>query len=128
MTAAFVLAAARLLQDLPPEVRERLSDLPEALRQLERGTGGLRSWIEEMDTPLTIEGDVPPQDLAKARHAAERWLTASVSALQAIQRELERLHEGTGTVEGVTAQLEAAREIGEAVDRLLEGRAEVGDA
>lgn len=52
----------------------------------------------------------------------------TVTALATIGLQLLHLHNGTGTVDGVTAELAAARKIGDAVDRLLEGRREVQDA
>ncbi len=55
-------------------------------------------------------------------------LTESVTALEAIRLELLRFHEGGGTLDGLTAELDAAREITQAVDRLLAGRREMREA
>ncbi len=110
-TSAILLAAAHLLEHMPPGVREVLKDLPNVLRRLEQRTGGVRRWIEEMDTTFAIEADVPPPHLVEARDAAQRWLTASVSALEAIQHELQRLRDGTGTVEKLVKETASGLEM-----------------
>jgi len=54
--------------------------------------------------------------------AAERRAAQTVTALETLRLELLRFHDGGGTLDGLTAQLDAAREITRAVDRLLAGR------
>ncbi len=48
-----------------------------------------------------------------------------LQTLETLRLELLRFHEGGGTLDGLTAQLDAAREITLAVDRLLAGRREM---
>jgi hypothetical protein len=48
-----------------------------------------------------------------------------VTALESLRLDLLRLRAGAGTVEGITTDLEAARELGESADRLLAGAREV---
>jgi hypothetical protein len=44
-----------------------------------------------------------------------------------VLNELERLRAGTGTLESVSARLDAAMEIGEAIDRMLAARTEAAE-
>jgi len=48
-----------------------------------------------------------------------------VAALETIRLDLLRLRAGVGSVETITADLVAAREVGEQVDRLVQGQHEV---
>jgi eukaryotic-like serine/threonine-protein kinase len=101
---ALGLAALDLFEALPKETRQQLGDLPSVVRGLEERVRRLR-------------GD--------GRDAQFR---DALGALEAIRFDLLRLHSGVGTVDGLTADLGAARAIGEQVDALLEGRREVDDA
>lgn len=46
----------------------------------------------------------------------------AVAALETIRLDLLRLHGGVGSVETITPDLAVAREVGEEVERLLEGK------
>ncbi len=72
--------------------------------------------------------DAPTQELAEARDGAQQHLAETVTALETLRLELLRFHEGGGTLDGLTAELAAAREITRAVDRLLAGRREMREA
>jgi hypothetical protein len=52
----------------------------------------------------------------------------ALSALETIRLDLLKVHGGVGTLDGLTADLAAARRIGEDVDALLDGLREAGDA
>lgn len=54
----------------------------------------------------------------------ERGRDEALRALETLRFDLLRLHGGVGTIDGLTADLGAARIIGEQVDALLEGRGE----
>ncbi|MGH7673650.1 MAG: hypothetical protein ACREMV_00130, partial [Gemmatimonadales bacterium] len=64
-------------------------------------------------------------DLRAAHDAAHRRLGQAVAALETIRLDLLRLRAGQGSVERLTADLEAARDISAAADRLLDGQREV---
>jgi serine/threonine-protein kinase len=100
---ALGLAAVDLFGALPKETRQQLGDLPAVVRGLEAGVRRLRG------------------------NGQETRLGEAIGALEVIRFDLLRLHGGVGTVEGLTADLGAAREIGERVDALLEGRREADD-
>ena len=100
---ALGLAALDLYEALPQETRQQLADLPAVVRGLEERVRRLRG------------------------NGQERRLAEALGALEAIRFDVLRLHGGVGTVEGLTADLGAAREIGEQVDALLEGYREADD-
>ncbi len=93
---ALGLAAVELFEALPKETRQQLGDLPAVVRGLEERVRRLRG------------------------NRQERRLGEALGALEAIRFDLLRLHGGVGTVDGLTADLTAARVIGEHVDALLE--------
>jgi len=95
---ALGLAAVELFETLPKETRRALGDLPAVVRGLEERVRRLR-------------GD-----------GREAPLGEALGALETIRVDLLRLHGGVGTLDGLTADLSAARRIGEQVDALLEGR------
>lgn len=101
---ALGLAAVELFEALPQETRRQLGDLPRVVRGLETRVRELR------------------------RNGQEARLSEALGALEAIRLDLLRLHGGVGTVDGLTADLGAARRIGEEVDALLEGRRAADDA
>jgi hypothetical protein len=101
---ALGLAAIDLFEGLPREIRGRLGDLPAVVRGLEEQVRRLRG------------------------NGQEQRLGEALGALETIRFDLLRLHGGVGTVAGLTADLGAARRIGEQVDALLEGRREVDEA
>jgi serine/threonine-protein kinase len=93
---ALGLAAVELFEALPKETRQQLGDLPAVVRGLEERVRRLRG------------------------NGQEGRLGEALGALEVIRFDLLRLHGGIGTVYGLTADLTAARQIGEHVDALLE--------
>ena len=94
---AIGMAAIELFEALPKETRRQLGDLPGVVRALEQDAARLRSAA----------------NAAPAREAA-------LGALENLRLDLLRLGGGLATVESVTQDPAAAREVGEGVDRLLE--------
>jgi hypothetical protein len=66
-----------------------------------------------------------PQDLIDAREAAEARLTEAVASLENIRLGLLRLTAGTGTLENLTTDLAAAADVGDEIDRLMQGMGNV---
>jgi serine/threonine-protein kinase len=97
---ALGLEALDLFAGLPPDVRRRLGNLPAVVRALE----------EQVQT------------LRNNGQAGE--LRETLGALETIRFDLLRLHGGAVTLAGLTADLGAARQIGDRVDALLAGSRE----
>jgi serine/threonine-protein kinase len=98
---ALGLAALDLFAALPAEVRQQLGNLPDVVRALE----------EQVQT------------LRNNGQAGE--LREALGALETIRFDLLRLQGGATTLAGLTADLGAARQIGDRVDALLAGPREV---
>jgi hypothetical protein len=94
--AALGLAALELFEALPKETRRHLGDLPGVVRGLEEKVRRLRG------TGRDKEGG------------------EALRALETLRLDLLRLQGGVGTLEGLTADLGAARQIGVEVDALLQ--------
>jgi serine/threonine-protein kinase len=98
---ALGLAALDLFAALPADVRQQLGNLPDVVRALE----------EQVQT------------LRNNGQAGE--LREALGALETIRFDLLRLQGGATTLAGLTADLGAARQIGDRVDALLAGPREV---
>jgi hypothetical protein len=114
-----------MFRELAEGARRALEDLPDVLRQMEVQTFETRTWISELEASAAGGGDARTLGRAEARDAAQHHLAETVTALETLRLELLRFHEGSGTLDGLTAELGAAREITRAVDLLLAGRREV---
>jgi serine/threonine-protein kinase len=130
---AIGLAADRLFETLPAEQREAFAELPDVVRRLEGDAERMRAHIRGLDGLIAELGTHPGDaeqallgsELRGARAAAEERLRQVVAALETIRIELLRLHAGAATVESVTQDLSAAKEIAEDVARLLASTREV---
>ena len=60
-------------------------------------------------------------ELRQARGSAEKRLADVVTALETLRLDLLRLRAGRGSPESITQDLEAAKALGEDVDRLIAG-------
>jgi serine/threonine-protein kinase len=98
-------AADELFAALPDGQRERLGDVPALVARLQANAAVLRARADE---PA----------------AAER-LQVVAAALEAVRIDLLKLHAGAGSLDELTRDIEAAREVGRHVDAALAGRAEV---
>lgn len=144
---AIGIAAVRLFEELPKDVRKSLGDLPAVVRKLEAHAEKMRARSKELDRVLadvgdgegTSGGDAPrPPEMAERRdsvadevlrmkEAAEARLREVVSALENLRLELLRLHAGSGSVESMTRDLGNARDLSEDIEHLVEGRREVDE-
>jgi hypothetical protein len=100
-----------LFASLPLDARRELRELLPLVRRLEARAQALRKRIAGEDR----------------ESGTEQHLEQVVGALEVIRIDLMRLQAGSGTLKGITADLAAAQEVGERVDRLLLGHAEVKD-
>lgn len=139
---------------LPPSLaaRAELRDLPDTVKRLEEEARMTRRRVDELNVQLAdvgLGGDSGPgarsrvlerygdagvaerrrsaaDELRAARDAAGQRLAAAVAALETIRLDLLRLQAGAGSVESLTAALDAVRRIGADVDVALAKRAEPG--
>jgi hypothetical protein len=145
---AIGMAADRLYEDLPKEVRKSFSELPDVVRTLELDAEKMRARVNELNGILNaIENDemvsrrgtaaAAPgvagkrasltDDLRKTRDAAEKRLAELLASLETIRLDLLRMHAGSGSLESMTADLSSARGLSDDVQHLLEGRREVDE-
>ena len=131
------LAVDELFRTLPQPARAALAELPTAVRGLEADARELRRRVDDL-SEMVVQADAGPlpeaaagrraavvSDLEGARRREQQRLESVVAALETIRLDLLRLRVGAGTVESVTADLEAAREVSREIERQLAGRAEV---
>jgi hypothetical protein len=142
---AIAMSAEAVYASFPKEVRESLGDVPAALRALENHARSARARIAELDAAL-LEAQRQPgsggthtagsserqdalvRDLTDARQRADAKLSDVVTSLENLRLDLLRLRTGTGTTEGITREVEAAKSLGVEADRLLAAAREVSDA
>lgn len=125
-------AAHEVFEQLPKDQRARLGDVGSVIGALERAAGGLRVRRDEIVRAL---GDAGPPgrsarreglvaELETVRTRIQGRLGAAVGALETLRLDLLRLRAGVGQPDDVTASIEEARSIGEAVSRELEAHRE----
>jgi hypothetical protein len=131
------LAADRLYEELPKDTRKSLKGLPETVKALEDDAQALRKHVAEMDAVLAEIGDDDPslpsageraqarKNVTATREEAQGKLKDAVAALETIRLGLLRMHAGSGSVESMTMELEAARDISDDMENLLVGHREV---
>jgi len=124
--SALGVAAAQLFAALPGAYREQLDELPAIVASLEAQAAEARAEIEvlAMIAPSGSDSEV----LAARRNAAKEHLAESVAALESIRLDLLRLHAGASDLAPLTTLMDAARGIGEDLNRLAEAQREVEDA
>jgi serine/threonine-protein kinase len=146
---AIGMAADQIFASLPKESRQALRDLPNLVRRLEAEAQGMRARADELNAMIAGLGDealsahstslresragamVEDQrtrlraDLIAKREQAAQRLAVSVAALENIRLDLLRLKAGVGTVDQLTADLDAARDLQAEIDLAIESRREV---
>jgi hypothetical protein len=133
---AISLAADRLFVSLPKPMKRELHGLPETIETLESDAQKMRQQVDELSALIAEIGDDPGRvgaeergalraDLEATREEAHSRMTEAVSALEKIRLGLLRMHAGDGSVESVTVHLGAARDVSEAIGRLISGQTEV---
>jgi serine/threonine-protein kinase len=129
---ALGMAVGDLFAALPKPYRDDLSELPKVVERLESHAAAARTRMEELNALLAAAGSDKPSPetatLIEARDTAKRELGDSVAALEAVRLDLLRLHGGAVDLRPITTVLEAARELGEQLDRLNQANRIVADA
>ena len=125
--SALGVAAAELFEALPGEFRKQLEELPAIAASLEARAAEARAEIDVL-AAIAPAGSADAEVLAARRKAASAHLSESVAALESIRLDLLRLHAGVGDLAPLTTLMDAARRLGEDVDRLAEAQLEAEDA
>jgi serine/threonine-protein kinase len=121
-------AVDALYEQLPKALRAGLGDVLSVVRHLEADAQKLRQTLEMLNdahAAARAAGDEIPADLQDARETTEGHLAEAVASLETIRLGLLRLTTGTGTVEGLTTDLAAAADVGDEINRLMSGMADV---
>ena len=124
--AALGVAASELFAALPKEWREQLDELPATVAALEARAAEARADIDVV-AAMAPSGTADAEVLAARREAASARLAESVAALEGIRLDLLRLHAGAGDLAPLTTLMDAARRIGDDLNRLAEAQQEVED-
>ena len=125
--AALGVAAGELYAALPKSYREQLGELPAMVEALEARAAEARSEIDLLAT-LSSSGTGDADVLQARRAAASAHLAESVAALEGIRLDLLRLHAGASDLAPLTTLIDAARVLGEDVNRLADARREAESA
>jgi serine/threonine protein kinase len=125
---ALGVASIDLYRALPRAYRDDIPELPQIVERLEAHAAAARVRVEELDSiAASAGGDAKKSELSGARDEAKRELADAVSALEALRLDLLRLHGGDSDLRPITTVLEAARELGDQLDRLAEAQREVDE-
>ena len=125
--AALGIAASELFAALPKAYREQLAELPATVAALEAQAAGARAEIEVL-AALVTSGSSDAEALAVRRDRAAAHLGESVAALESIRLDLLRLHANADDLAPLTTLIDAARLLGEDLNRLAEAQREVEGA
>jgi serine/threonine-protein kinase len=120
--SALGVAAAELFEALPSAYREQLEELPAIVASLEARAAEARAELEVLDAMAPSGADA--EVVADRRNAAKERLSESVAGLEGIRLDLLRLHAGASNLAPLTTLMDAARRIGEDVNRLAEAQQE----
>jgi serine/threonine-protein kinase len=136
-------AVESIFKGLPVAYRQRLADVPDLVKRLERHAESLRRRRDELDralgeaglagnaspnvrtTALGERAEVARAALSEAHHETNLHLADVLSALETIRLNLLRVRAGVAAPEDLTADLALAREVGLEVDALMQGHAAV---
>ena len=125
--AALGVAASELFAALPKAYREQLAELPAIVAALEARASEARAEIDEI-AALAPSGSVGADVLEARRVKAAAHLAESVAALEGVRLDLLRLHANADDLAPLTTLMDAARLLGEDVNRLADARREADGA
>ena len=121
---ALGVAAGDLYKALPAPFRDQLSELPEVVSALEERAGAARAELKAVESLQRVAG-AEDSHLEDRREVAKSSLARSVAALEGIRLDLLRLHAGAQDLAPLTTLLDAAKLLGEDLDRLSAAQREV---
>jgi len=124
--SALGVAAAELFAAMPSAYREQLDELPAIVASLEAQAAEARAEMEVVAAMAASGSDAAV--LAARRAAAKDRLAESVAALESIRLDLLRLHAGASDLAPLTTLMDAARRVGDDLNRLAEAQREVEGA
>ncbi len=143
---AIGMAADQIFESLPKEQRKPLKELPALLRRLEAEASLMRARVDELQAMQADLGDEAVsaalrdsraqqvvdthrdqlrQDLRVQQEKASQRLAIAVAALENIRLDLLRLKAGVGTVDQLTADLAAARDLQQEIEIAVAANREV---
>jgi serine/threonine-protein kinase len=133
---AIATNAGEMYAKLPKPQRQLLGEVPAVLRHLQDQARAMRDRMVELDgaisnaqrSPAGERQAVLVNDLRAARTGSEKRLAEVVGALENLRLDLLRIHAGAGDSDSITRDLDAARSLGEGVDRLIAGKSEIDAA
>ncbi|MSR07618.1 MAG: serine/threonine protein kinase [Gemmatimonadetes bacterium] len=128
------LAAGDLFGRLPTDLKRRFGEVPELIHRLEREAERLRTREAHLGHALATAGSGSSErqrgvlmELEGAKADVRARLGTAVAALENIRLDLLKLEAGVGSADDLTAAVEQARAIGDAVEGELKARREVRD-
>ena len=126
-TEVVIAAAARDILRALPDPDRRLEGAGQLLARLESEAAGLRQRLRELDEVRAGMGSgASPRhhelarDLDAARRTATERLGTTVSALENLRLDLLRIRAGLAQQDGLTAELDALRDLSARVDAQLD--------
>jgi eukaryotic-like serine/threonine-protein kinase len=120
--AALAVAATDLYAALPEAFRENLDQLPATVAALEAVAAAARA---DLDVLTGLDPSGTDETFRARRQKVSAQLAESVAALEGIRLDLLRLHAGSVDLAPLTTLIEAARSLGEDVNRLADAQREV---
>ena len=126
-------ATTLLFEQLPKTMQERLGSVPDVIENLQRMATVLRKRRNEMVQALADAGSQHGStkrqqfivELETARDKIDDRLATAMAAMDNLRLDLLRMSAGVGRPEDLTAAIQEARSVGEAVDAEIEGQKEV---
>jgi serine/threonine-protein kinase len=123
---ALGIAASELFAALPKADREQLDELPATVEALEARAAAARAEIDVL--AVLAPSGVGAELLEARRSTASTQLARSVAALEGIRLDLLRLHANAGDLAPLTTLIDAARLLGEDLNRLADATREANRA
>jgi serine/threonine protein kinase len=120
--AALGIAAAELYAALPEVHRQQLGELPSIVAALEARAAEARAEMEIVANMAPSQSDA--EVLAARKQKAQKQLGDTVAALEGIRLDLLRVHAGASDLAPLTTLIDAARQIGDDLGRLVEAQRE----
>ena len=134
---AISFSAHALYDELPKPLRQSLGNVLGIVDQLERQARAMREHVAALDdsiasaraghasVPMSERQESVVAELTAARTRASERLADLLAALEATRLGLLRLRAGQSTADQITHTINAARELGDDIQRLVSARADI---